>query len=100
MPKNRGFIPAEACEAGRRDRTAFGVVDETTTTKFISRACAVHCISLPVVVNKVVVVVLKFPINKIHRRYCRDCRRDIIVREQEPKNGSFVQPSPQKMFDT
>lgn len=40
----------------------FGVVDETTTTKFASRACAVHCISLPVVVDKVVVVVLKFPI--------------------------------------
>ena len=38
----------------------FGVVDETTTTKFASRACAVHCISL-VVVDKVVVVVLKFP---------------------------------------
>ena len=39
----------------------FGVVDGTTTTKFASRACAVHCISLPVVVDKVVVVVLKFP---------------------------------------
>ena len=39
----------------------FGVVDETTTTKFASRACAVHCPSLPVVVDKVVVVVLKFP---------------------------------------
>ena len=24
----------------------------------------------------------------------------LIVREQKPKNGSFVQPSPQKMFDT
>ena len=23
----------------------------------------------------------------------------VIVREQEPKNESFVQPSPQKMFD-
>ena len=40
----------------------FGVVDETTTTKFASRACSVHCISLPVVVDKVVVVFLKFPI--------------------------------------
>ena len=40
----------------------FGVVDETTTTKFARRACAVHCISLPVVVDEVVVVVLKFPI--------------------------------------
>ena len=59
-PENRGFIPAEACEGGRRDWTVFGVVDETTTTKFASRACAVHCISLPVVVDKVVVVVLKF----------------------------------------
>ena len=26
--------PAEACEARRRDSTEFGVVDETTTTKF------------------------------------------------------------------
>ena len=60
-PKNRGFIPSEACEGGRRDLTVFGVVDETTTMKFASRACAVHCISLPVVVDKVVVVVLKFP---------------------------------------
>ena len=32
-----------------------------TTTKFVNRACAVHGISLPVVVDKVVVVVLKFP---------------------------------------
>ena len=24
---------------------------------------------------------------------------NLLVREQEPKNGSFVQPSPQKMFD-
>ena len=39
----------------------FDVVDDTTTTKFTSRACAVHCNSLPVVVDKVVVVVLKFP---------------------------------------
>ena len=39
----------------------FGVVDDTTTTKFANRACAVHGISLPVVVDKVVVVVLKFP---------------------------------------
>ena len=39
----------------------FGVVDDTTTTKFTSRACAVHCNSLPVVVDKAVVVVLKFP---------------------------------------
>ena len=42
--------------------TVFGVVDDTTTTKFVNRACAVHSISLPVVVDKVVVVVLKFPI--------------------------------------
>ena len=48
--------------AGRRDSTLFGVVDDTTTTKFVNRACAVHGISLPVVVDKVVVVVLKFPI--------------------------------------
>ena len=36
--------------AGRRDSTLFGVVDDTTTTKFTGRACAVHCNSLPVVV--------------------------------------------------
>ena len=47
--------------AGRRDSTVFGVVDDTTTTKFVNRACAVHGILLPVVVDKVVVVVLKFP---------------------------------------
>ena len=48
--------------AGRRDSTVFGVVDDTTTTKFANRACVVHGISLPVVVDRVVVVVLKFPI--------------------------------------
>ena len=42
----------------------FGVVDEITTTKFASRVCAVHCISLPVIVDKIVVVVLKFPSNQ------------------------------------
>ena len=45
--------------AGRPDSTLFGVVDDTTTTKFTGRACAVYCNSLPVVVE-----VLKFP-NKI-----------------------------------
>ena len=44
--------------AGRRDSTLFGIVDDTTKTKFIDRACAVHCDSLPVVV----VVVMKFPV--------------------------------------
>ena len=48
--------------AGRRDSTLFGVVDETTTTKFTGRACAGRCNLLPVVVDKVVVVVPKFPI--------------------------------------
>ena len=37
--------------AGRRDSTLFGVVDDTKTTKFAGRACAVHCNSLPVVVD-------------------------------------------------
>ena len=55
--------------AGRRDCTLFGVVGDTTPTKFTGRACAVHGISLPVVVDKVVVVVLKFPIVD-----CRTCR--------------------------
>ena len=40
----------------------FGVVDDTTTTKFANRPCAVHGISLPVVVDKFVAVVLKVPI--------------------------------------
>ena len=48
--------------AGRRDSTLFGVVDDTTTTTFTGRVCAVHCNSLSVVVKKVVVVVLRFPI--------------------------------------
>ena len=51
--------------AGRRDSTVFGIVDDTTTTKFVNRACAVHSISLLVVVNKVVVVVLKFPNDRL-----------------------------------
>ena len=33
----------------------------TGIPKFVNRACAVHGISLPVVGDKVVVVVLKFP---------------------------------------
>ena len=49
--------------AGRRDSTLFGVVDDTTTAKFTGRACAVLRNSLPVVVDKVIVVVLKFPID-------------------------------------
>ena len=64
--KNRLKTGSYTCRslwtAGRRDSTVFGVVDDTTTTKFANRACAVHGISLPVVVDKVVVVVLKFPI--------------------------------------
>ena len=64
--KNRLKTGSYTCRslwtAGRRDSTLFGVVDVNTTTKFVNRACAVHGISLPVVVDKVVVVVLKFPI--------------------------------------
>jgi len=47
--------------AGRRDSTLFGVVDNSMTTKFTGRACAVHCDSLLVVVDQAVVVILKFP---------------------------------------
>ena len=54
--KTRSYTCQSLWIAGRRDSTVFGVVDDTTTTKFASRACAVHGISLPVVV-----VVLKFP---------------------------------------
>ena len=35
--------------AQRRESTLFGVVDDSTTTKFARRASPVHCISLPVV---------------------------------------------------
>ena len=51
----------------------FGVVDDTTTTEFTNRACAVHCNSLPVVVDKAVVVVLKFPNIRLSddRKYVR-----------------------------
>ena len=59
--KNRELTCRSLLIAGRRESTVFGVVDDTTTTKFVNRACAVHGISLPVVVDKVVVVVLKFP---------------------------------------
>ena len=58
--KKSGFPPAKGC--GLQDdviATLFVVVDVTTTTKFTIRACAVHCNSLPVVVDQVVVVVLK-----------------------------------------
>ena len=48
--------------AARRDSTLFDVIDDTTTTKFAGRACTLHGISLPVVVDKVVVLVLEFPI--------------------------------------
>ena len=44
--------------AGRRDSTLFGVVHDTTTKKFAGCACVLYCISLPDVVDKVVVVVL------------------------------------------
>ena len=52
IASNSGFIPAEAC----------GLQDDVTllclVSSFTGRACAVHCISLPVVV-----VVLKLPIS-------------------------------------
>ena len=53
----------------RCDSTLFGDVDETTTTKFTGRACALFRNSLPVVVDKVVVVVLKawFPYDRPDR---------------------------------
>ena len=47
--------------AGRRNSQLFGVADDTTTTKFTGCACAVHCNSLQVVVDQVVVVVLTSP---------------------------------------
>ena len=62
MPPQWIYTCLSLCIAGRRDSSLFGVVDNTTTTKFSGRACAVHRNSLPVVVDKVVVVVLKFPI--------------------------------------
>ena len=62
--KTRGYTCQSLWIAGRRDSTVFGVVNDTTTTKFANHACAVHGISLPVVIDKVVVVVLKFPNSK------------------------------------
>ena len=71
--KNRLKTGSYTCRslwtAGRRDSTVFGVVDDTTTTKFVNRACAVHGISLPVVVDKAVVVVLKFPIGDLEKSF-------------------------------
>ena len=58
---------------GRRDSTLFGVVDDTTRTKFTGRACAVQCNSLPVVVDQAVVVVLKFPNNSWHTQTGGGC---------------------------
>ena len=54
--KNRELYLLKLVDCRKRDSTMFDVVDNTTTTKFVNRACAVHGISLPVVV-----VVLKFP---------------------------------------
>ena len=63
--KTRSYTCQRLWIAGRRDSTVFGVVDDTTTTKFANRACAVHGISLPVVV-----VVLKFPTMKSSTTVC------------------------------
>ena len=62
IAKNMAFIPAETCGLHDDVMTLFGVIDDTTATKFTGRACAVHSNSLPVVV-----VVLKFPINEPSR---------------------------------
>ena len=74
--------------AGRRDSTVFGVVDDTTTTKFANHACAVHGISLPVVVDKVVVVVLKFPIDRSNSTK-RASRRGEKWKDDRSKEKSF-----------
>ena len=64
IKREKASLPVDV----RRSKTSllklplFGVVDDTTTTKFTSRACTVQCNSLPVVVDQAVVVVLKFPI--------------------------------------
>ena len=60
--KNSGFMPVKGC--GQLDSTLFGVIDGTTTTKFSGLTCAVHCISLLVVVDKAIIMVLKFPNNQ------------------------------------
>ena len=75
--------------AGRRDSTVFGVVDDTTTTKFVNRACAVHGISLPVVV-----VVLKFPNdeNDDHMMMMMD------INIQEVRKNFDVDGEPSKRF--
>ena len=74
--------------------TVFGVVDDTTTTKFVNRACAVHGISLPVVVDKVVVVVLKFPnsSSETSKKCSIDCTAIFL---SQPKQLNLVPRSSQ-----
>ena len=56
----------------------FGVVDDTTKTKFTNRACAVHCNSLPVVVDKAVVVVVKFPNESLMTLKCGEDKNMVL----------------------
>ena len=70
--KNRLKTGSYTCQAcGLQDDVILlclhGVVDDTTPMKFANRACAVHGISLPVIVGEVVVVLLKFPL--VNRGY-------------------------------
>ena len=76
----------------RCDSTLFGDVDETTTTKFIGCACALFRNSLPVVVDKVVVVVLKawFPYDRPDRpdrpsrlKKCSHDRDETLLRRSQ-----------------
>ena len=41
------YLPISLWIARRHDFTLFGVVEDTTGTKFAGRACAVHCNSIP-----------------------------------------------------
>ena len=61
----------------------FGVVDDTTTTEFVNRACPVHGISLPVVV-----VVLKFPTDSFLNAFYRMVNRRGLPREMLSNSGT------------
>ena len=80
--------------AGRRDSTLFGVVDDTTTTKFTGRACAVQCNSLPVVVDQAVVVVLKFPI------VSKGVTSQVCLLQRDPTVICYNRTSPYRHFCT
>ena len=69
---------------------------DTTTTKFANRACAVHGISLPVVVDRVVVVVLKFP----NKELLETVINALVFRKLYYSSSVWSSPSLPEMFVT